>query len=101
MNVDLDFTVETCDHVRDPNAIDAERTGCIFCNVWRGNVSLVCLCYPCMEESRKLLESYPYITYDVDKLSHLFAESKEQCRELVKGLVEAQMLMDATKRRNS
>ena len=97
MNVDLDFTVETCDHVKDPNAIDAERTGCIFCNVWNGNVSLICLCYPCIEKSRKLLESHPYITYDVDKLSHLFAESKEQCRELVKALVEAQMLMDATK----
>lgn len=97
MDVDYNFDVETCDHVKDPNAIDAERTGCIFCNVWGGNVSLICLCYPCIEKSRKLLESHPYITYDADKLSHLFAESKEQCVELVKGLVEEQMAMDATK----
>ena len=97
MKVDLDFTVETCDHVRDPNSIDAERTGCIFCNVWNGNVSLVCLCYPCIRKNKKLLAGSPHITYDADRLSHLFAESKEQCRELVKGLVEAQMLMDATK----
>ena len=97
MDVDYNFDVETCDHVKDPNAIDAERTGCIFCNVWGGNVSLICLCYPCIEKSRKLLESHPYITYDSDKLSHLFAESKEQCVELVKGLVEEQMAMDATK----
>ena len=97
MDVDYNFDVETCDHVKDPNAIDAERTGCIFCNVWNDNVSLICLCYPCIEKSRKLLESHPYITYDADKLSHLFAESKEQCVELVKGLVEEQMAMDATK----
>ena len=97
MNVDLDFTVETCAHVRDPNAIDAERTGCIFCNVWNGSVSLVCLCYPCIRKNKKLLAGSPHITYDADRLSHLFAENKEQCRELVKGLVEAQMLMDATK----
>ena len=97
MDGDYNFDVETCDHVKDPNAIDAERTGCIFCNVWGGNVSLICLCYPCIEKSRKLLESHPYITYDADKLSHLFAESKEQCVELVKGLVEEQMAMDATK----
>ena len=97
MNVDLDFTVETCDHVRDPNSIDAERTGCIFCNVWNGNVSFICLCYPCIRKNKKLLAGSPHITYDADRLSHLFAESKEQCRELVKGLVEAQMLMDATK----
>ena len=97
MDVDYNFDVETCDHVKDPNAIDAERTGCIFCNVWGGNVSLICLCYPCIEKSRKLLESHPYITYDADKLSHLFAESKEQCVELVKVLVEEQMAMDATK----
>ena len=97
MDVDYNFDVETCDHVKDPNAIDAERTGCIFCNVWGGNVSLICLCYPCIEKRRKLLESHPYITYDADKLSHLFSESKEQCVELVKGLVEEQMAMDATK----
>ena len=95
--VELTLGIETCDHVRDPNAIDAEHTGCIFCNVWDGNVSLICLCYPCIRKNKKLLAGSPHITYDADRLSHLFAESKEQCRELVKGLVEAQMLMDATK----
>jgi hypothetical protein len=89
-----DRSVECCEHTKDPNADGAERTGRIFCNIWKDNVSFVCLCYPCLEKSSLLLGSHPYITYDADQMSYLVADNEDQFTSLMDGLVEEQFVMD-------